>query len=71
MKDATQQNPYLEILATTKRKGRTTWTRVGTAFPTKNGDGYRLKMAFFPIDPEAELVILPPKEAPAGAEEGA
>lgn len=70
MRNASQRT-HFEILATTKRKGRTNWTRIGTAFPTQNGEGFRLKLDFMPVDPAAELVILPPKRDTADAEEEA
>ena len=64
MNDAVKtETAHLEVLAAMKRRGNTFWTRIGTAFPTKSGDGYRLKLSFFPVDLDTELLILPPKEA--------
>ncbi|MBX3110140.1 MAG: hypothetical protein KF743_13240 [Fimbriimonadaceae bacterium] len=54
-------NNHLEVLSAIKRRGGTFWTRIGTAFPTKDGSGYRLKLEYFPAPPDAEIVILPPK----------
>ena len=39
----TTQANHLEILSVTAQGQRTVWTRIGTAFPTKDGKGYRLK----------------------------
>lgn len=60
---------HLEIMAATERNGRSYWTRVGTAFPTKDGQGYRLKLDFVPTASETSLMLLPPRPAQE-AEEG-
>lgn len=52
---------HLEIMAATERKGRTYWTRVGSAFPTQDGQGYRLKLDFVPTGSETSLMLLPPR----------
>jgi hypothetical protein len=54
-------NQHLEILSAETRNGRTFWTRIGTAFSTKDGKGYRLKLRYFPLSPEAEVLLLPAK----------
>lgn len=54
-------NQHLEILCAEQNGKRTYWTRIGTAFPTKDGKGYRLKLSYMPAFPEAEIVLLPPK----------
>lgn len=53
---------HLEIMAATERNDRSRWTRVGTAFPTKDGQGYRLKLDFVPTSPETSLILLPPQQ---------
>ena len=52
---------HLEIMAATERKGRSYWTRVGAAFPTEDGKGYRLKLDFMPVSGETSLFLLPPR----------
>lgn len=59
---------YLEILAVTKQGQRSQWTRIGTAFPTKDGTGYRLKMDLVPLDPAADILLLPGKDKAGDAE---
>jgi hypothetical protein len=55
-------NTHLDILSAVKRGENTYWTRIGTAFPTKEGKGYRLSLDYFPVSPGAEFILLPPKE---------
>jgi hypothetical protein len=57
----TTQQERLDVLAVTKRGEKSTWTRIGTAFQTKNGEGWKLKLGFFPSSPETEILLLPPK----------
>lgn len=57
----TTQQERLDVLAVTKRGEKSTWTRIGAAFPTKAGEGYRLKLSFFPAAAETEILLLPPK----------
>lgn len=52
----------LDALAVTKRGEKSTWTRIGSAFPTKNGEGWKLKLGFIPVLAETEILLLPPKE---------
>lgn len=61
---------YLEILAAETDGKRTFWSRIGTAFPTKDGRGYRLKINLIPQGPNPEILMLPPKVVPVkpGAE---
>ena len=53
------QNGHFEIVCATKSGERTFWTRIGAAFPLKNGHGYRVKMNFVPTSKEAEIMLLP------------
>jgi hypothetical protein len=64
-----QSRTHLEILACVKRNDRTTWTRIGTAFPTKDGRGYRLKLEYTLVHGDTEIVMLPPT-AKESTEEG-
>lgn len=57
----TTQHERLDVLAVTKRGEKSNWTRIGSAFPTKSGEGWKLKLGFFPILPETEILLLPPK----------
>lgn len=64
----TELSTHLEILGVTKRGERSSWNRVGTAFPTKDGKGYRLRLDFIPVKETTEIVLLPPKEQAHGGE---
>lgn len=64
----TEQSTYLEILGVTKRGEKNTWSRIGTAFPTKDGKGYRLLLDFIPVKDTTEIVLFPPKDKPHGDE---
>ncbi len=54
----------LEVYVVTKYQSqgeeRSRWSRVGVAFPTKDGRGYSIKLDFAVA--VTELVMLPPKE---------
>jgi len=64
----TEQTAYLEILGVAKRGAKNAWSRIGTAFPTKDGKGYRLLLDYLPTDGATEIVLLPPKDRSAGDE---
>ncbi len=38
------------------------WTRIGVAWPTKSGDGYRLQLDYIPTSAETEIYALPWEE---------
>ena len=59
---------YLEVVSAIKRGERTNWTRIGTAFPTKDGRGYRLKINLIPLGTNPEILMLPPKSEAAKPE---
>lgn len=60
------QTNYLEVLSAITRGEKTYWTRIGTAFPTKEGKGFRLKLDYFPVSGSPEIVLMPQsKEEPA------
>lgn len=48
-----------------KKGERGFWTRIGSAFPHQDGEGFNLRLDALPLD--GKLVILPPKEEPAEA----
>ena len=52
---------YVDVNSSIRRGKRTYWTRIGAAFPTKDGKGFRLHLDYFPASPDAEIVLLPPK----------
>ena len=60
---------YFEILGAVTRKERTYWTRIGVAFPTKDGTGFRLDLDYAPVSPDAEIVMLPPRAKEAADSE--
>lgn len=64
----TEPSTHLEILGVTKRSEKNTWSRIGTAFPTKDGKGYRLLLDFIPVKDTTEIVLLPPKDKLDGDE---
>lgn len=64
----TEQATYLEILGVTKVSKKSIWNRIGTAFPTKDGKGYRLLMDYIPLSHATEIILFPPREKPAGDE---
>jgi hypothetical protein len=45
-----------------KKGERGFWTRIGTAFPHQEGEGFNVRLDALPVD--GKLVILPPKEEP-------
>ena len=59
---------YLEILGVIQQGKKSHWNRIGTAFPTKDGKGYRLVLDYIPMDPETDIMLFPPKEKQAGDE---
>ena len=59
---------YLEILTDETDGKRTFWSRIGTAFPTKDGRGYRLKINLIPLGSNPEILMLPPKSEAAKPE---
>lgn len=59
----TEQTTYLEILSVTKVDKKSIWSRIGTAFPTKDGRGYRLKITLIPQGQNSEILMLLPRSA--------
>lgn len=43
-----------------KDKNKSFWSRVGAAFPHKEGDGFNIELDALPVN--GRLVVLPPKE---------
>lgn len=38
------------------------WTRLGTAFPTKSGDGLNLKLNAVPLNWDGRLTLMPARD---------
>ena len=65
----TQSAPsYLNVFTVEafESQGKTSkrWTRIGVAFPHKDGTGFGVELRAFPID--GKLVILPPEVTEGG-----
>lgn len=41
------------------------WTRIGAAWPQKNGQGFNVQLEAFPVD--GKIVLMPPKADDASA----
>lgn len=55
---------YLNVLSVeeyedAKGQKQRSWTKVGVAYPTKDGQGFTIQLRAFPID--GRLVVLPPR----------
>ena len=55
---------YLNVLSVeeyedAKGEKKRSWTKVGVAYPTKDGEGFTIQLRAFPID--GRLVVLPPR----------
>lgn len=67
---------YMEILAVREYKDkqgepRSAWTKVGTAFPNKDGAGFSLKIDFLPADwSTTKLMMREPKPRDGGQQRG-
>lgn len=55
---------YLEVFSPRQRKDKTYWTRVGTAFPAKSGEGFSIEFDALPL-PDREgrvaVIVRPPR----------
>jgi len=60
----TKQKPALIAYTVTGDDEKTFWTRIGTAWPHKNGEGFNIELAALPLG--GRIVLMPPK-----AEQGA
>jgi len=57
----------LDLLSGTKGKnGKTYWTKVGTAWPSKTGAGYTVYLDFLPMtrteDGKMMMILAPPRD---------
>lgn len=62
----TEQPTYLEILGVIQQGKKKHWNRIGTAFPTKDGTGYRLILDYMPTNSGTDIVLFPPKTKEGG-----
>jgi len=60
----TKQKPALIAYTVTGDDEKTFWTRIGTAWPHKNGEGFNIELAALPLG--GRIVMITPK-----AEQGA
>ena len=50
------------------KDGKTYWTKVGVAFPNRNGDGFSLSLEAYPLpnkEGEVRMIMRPPMERDA------
>lgn len=57
----------LDVLVTRKKDDKTYYTKVGAAFPTRDGRGWSITLDALPID--GQLLLLPPREKRAPSRE--
>ena len=60
--EPTSSKPSHEVLAVIGEGKAAKWTRIGAAWPSKNGQGFSLALDFVPRDPTMRLLMLPPKQ---------
>lgn len=58
----------VEEFETSNGKKAKTWTRIGAAFPHRDGLGLNIQLRAFPLD--GRIVLLPPDPASTGDERG-
>ena len=56
----------VEEYETSNGKKAKTWTRIGAAFPHREGPGFNIQLRALPVD--GRIVLLPPDPANAGDE---
>ena len=55
----TKQKPSLIAYAVSGEGDKAFWTRIGTAWPHKSGEGFSIDLTAFPIG--GRIVLMPPK----------
>lgn len=50
------------------KQKKTQWSKIGVAFPHKDGAGFNIELRALPLD--GRLVVLPPREGERDEEEG-
>lgn len=58
----------LEALVCREKNGRTFWTKIGAAFPNRDGVGYTLQLDANPID--GKIILRPRRERQDAAARG-
>jgi hypothetical protein len=63
--------PSLVVFAVRERNNgkKAVWSRIGAAWPHKEGSGFNIELETLPINFDGRLVLMPPKEE--GDSEGA
>jgi hypothetical protein len=63
---------HLEAFAFREDKRRTYWTRIGAAFPNKNGEGFSILLDAMPAsrDGRYTIVVRPPKAKDDAGDDG-
>lgn len=55
----TKQKPTLNAYAVSGEGKQAFWTRVGTAWPHKSGEGFNIELSALPVN--GRIVLMPPK----------
>lgn len=65
----TGPKPTHELFAVKDTADKAIWTRIGAAWPHKDGNGFSLKFDFYPADGQAiQLRTVKPKAEKGGAQ---
>jgi hypothetical protein len=67
MTTSTAKRPTHRVYAVTKRGEQTFWREIGAVWSHDDGDGFRLKLDYLPLN-GAEIVIRKPKAGEGGAQ---
>ena len=62
--NARKPNPpaFIAYSVSDQGRGRKFWTRLGGAWPQKNGEGFTVFVNVLPIDFDGRIVLMPPRE---------
>ena len=60
----TKQKPSLIAYAVSGDGDKAFWTRIGTAWPHKSGEGFSIDLIAFPV--AGRIVLMPPKAKTEG-----
>ena len=55
----TKQKPSLYAYSVTGEGEKAFWTRIGTAWPHKSGEGFSIDLTAYPVN--GRIVLMPPK----------
>lgn len=62
----TKQKPSLIAYAVSGEGTQAFWTRIGTAWAHRSGDGFNIELSAFPVN--GRIVLMPPKASQNGEE---